>query len=278
MSSRPVVLVTGVTGKTGSAVARALLARGHRVRGASRRLDRTRVPDDLRAQPGFELVAADLTTGAGLVEALAGVEAVHHAAPNLSADEVGMLVRLGEAMGRAGVRRVVYHSVMHPWAPTMPHHVRKAEAEAWLHTTDLDWTILQPAAYHQNLAGGARRGRLAVPYSLEARFTTVDLADVGEAVAEVVARDLVHATLELAGPETLTVQEMADRAAAALGHPVTAERVPPPEGDDRETRELRAMFDHYDRFGFTGSAFTLRALLGREPTTWAASTTTKDDR
>ncbi|MGA4670722.1 SDR family oxidoreductase [Propionibacteriaceae bacterium Y1923] len=266
------VLVLGVTGKTGAAVAHALLALGVPVRGTSRSgaaaLDR--VP------AGVEVVDLDPVTGAGLDEALAGVRAIHHSAPNLFADEVGMLERTVAAARRAGVSRVVFHSVMHPYAPNMPHHLRKAQAEHLLRTSGLDWTILQPAAYHQNLLGGLPEGRLAWPYSLDRTFSNVDLRDVAQASAEVLVHDgHVHATYELAGPEELDAHTMAAQAGEVLGIDVRAERSEPPTiaGDLRASAELLAMFAHYDAHGFVGSPRALTQLLGRRPTTWQQAVT-----
>ena len=258
MTGRRAVLVLGATGKTGAAVSRALLARGVPVRGTSR-------------QPGPGMVRVDLSTGEGLDEAMRGVRAVHHSAPNLSADEVPMLARTIAAARSAGVERIVLHSVMHPFVPAMPHHLRKAEAENLLRTSGLDWTILQPAAYHQNLLPGLRRGRISLPYSLEQRFSNVDLDDVAEATATVLLDEgHVHATYELAGPEELDAHAMVARASEVLGREVSAERVDPPvTGDLRSTSELLAMFAHYDAHGFVGSPTVLAHLLGRTPTTWS---------
>lgn len=261
------VLVMGVTGKTGAAVARALLERGIPVRGASRSGAGARVPD------GVTPVAVDLATGRGLHAALDGVRAVHHSAPNLSVDEVAMLRHVVDRAPGAGVRRLVLHSVMHPYAPDMPHHVRKAQAEHLLHTSGIDGVVLQPAAYHQNLLAAAYAGRLAVPYATDRPFTNVDLDDVAEAAAIALLDDTyAYGTFELAGPDRLTVEEMAAQAAEVLGRDVAAERGPAPDGGSfRERAELAAMFAHYDAYGFTGSAVPLTALLGRRPTTWAES-------
>lgn len=63
------VLVTGVTGSIGGALAPRLLAEGHHVRGFAR--DVTRVPAGVEAFPG------DATTGAGLFEALDGADVAY---------------------------------------------------------------------------------------------------------------------------------------------------------------------------------------------------------
>ena len=79
----------------------------------------------------------------------------------------------------------MFHSVLHPDDARMPHHLRKAEAETVLRAALGErLTVLRPAAYHQNLAGQAHAGMLRVPYSLDAPFTNVDLADVAEVAAD----------------------------------------------------------------------------------------------
>lgn len=69
--SRPIILVTGATGKTGAAVVRELLARGHRVRALVR-------TDDARAQAlrrlGAEPAVADLYDPLDLSKAMRGVQ------------------------------------------------------------------------------------------------------------------------------------------------------------------------------------------------------------
>lgn len=68
------VLVTGVSGQVGAAVARALVARGDAVRGLVR--DPARAP----ALPGMSLCAGDLSQPEALAAAVQGVEAVVHCA------------------------------------------------------------------------------------------------------------------------------------------------------------------------------------------------------
>ena len=268
------VLVLGVTGKTGAAVAHALLARGIAVRGTTRQPAGGRGLG--RAPMGVELVQVDAATGAGLDDAVAGVGAIHHSAPNLSVDEVPMLARTIAAAHRAGVGRVVFHSVMHPYVPTMAHHLRKAQAEHLLRTSGLGWTILQPAAYFQNLLGSVLAGHLSLPYSLDRTFTNVDLRDVAEASATVLLDEAhLHATYELAGPDELDAHTMAAQARVVLGFPVAAARTTAPATNDPATKdpastsELRAMFDYYDAHGFVGSPHVLAMLLGRRPTWWS---------
>jgi uncharacterized protein YbjT (DUF2867 family) len=160
----------------------------------------------------------------------------------------------------------------------MPHHLRKAEAEDVVRAGRARWTILRPAAYLQNLVPAALAGELSVPYSLDSPFTNVDLGDVAEVAATVLAEEGHEGRdYDLAGPETLSVREMAAQASEVLGRSVAAREIPRAEWEqgpgatlaDTGRRDLLAMFTAYDRAGLVGSSAWLWALLGRGPTTWA---------
>ncbi|MGW5242004.1 NmrA family NAD(P)-binding protein [Monashia sp. NPDC004114] len=206
-----------------------------------------------------------------------GVGAVYHLAPNVHPDEVVIASRVVESACAAGVSRFAFHSVLHPHDTSMPHHLRKAEAERAVRARLGAATVLRPAAYHQNLVEAALRGRLEVPYSVDTRFTNVDLDDIAE-VAALVLSDQRHAgaTYDLAGPEALSVRELAGTASATLGRPVDATTqaigdwlAGPGAGLPRQARDdLAAMFRAYDRDGLVGDSTTLADLLGRPPHTW----------
>jgi uncharacterized protein YbjT (DUF2867 family) len=225
-----------------------------------------------------EVVQVDLETGAGLEEAMPGVDAVYHLAPNVHPDEVGIARRVADFAAGADVSRFVFHSVLHPDDHRMPHHVRKGESEQVIRARLPATTVLRPAAYHQNLLGPALEGQLSVPYSLDVPFTNVDLDDVAQVAARVLTEDGHDgATYDLAGAESLTVQDLARIAGEVLRRPVTAERIPLQEWlagpgaelDPDRRATLVAMFEAYDRDGFADESDDLERLLGHPPATWA---------
>ncbi len=143
---RPVILVIGAAGKTGRAVTNAVLRLGIPVRAAVR-------PGSTNRPVGSPLVSrveVDLETGDGLEAALRGVRGVYHLAPDVHPHEVDIARRVAEVAALAGTVRFAFHSVLHPEDASMPHHLRKGEAEAVVCSLHPTATVLRPAAYHQN--------------------------------------------------------------------------------------------------------------------------------
>ena len=110
------VLVTGATGFVGSAVARALIARGESVRALARAGSDRRNLADLK----IEIAEGDLTDRASLERAARGCEALYHVAadyrlwvpnpPEIYRANVDGSRALMEAAASAGVKRIVYTS------------------------------------------------------------------------------------------------------------------------------------------------------------------------
>lgn len=271
-SSAPVAVV-GAAGKTGRAVLRALRQRGHRVRALVRRPEQAA---GLRDEGADEVAVVDLVSGAGLHEAFDGAAAVYHLAPNTHPAEVAIARHVLAAARATGLPHLTFHSVLHPDDASMPHHLLKGEVERLLRSSGLSWTVLRPAAYTQNLLAGVAQGELVVPYRLDAPFTLVDLDDVAVAAAMTLT-DPVHsgATYDLAGPEVVTVADVAQTAEDHIGRPVGARRIAVADwrrdhGSDLDPwalETLTRMFTAYDREGLVGDGSALAALLGRRPTT-----------
>lgn len=269
-------LVLGASGKTGQAVTAALVAREVAVRAAIR--PGSSRGEVCRAVGADEVAEVDLATGAGLEAAMAGVDLVYHLAPNVDPREVPMAVAVARAAADAGVRRLAFHSVLHPDDATMPHHRRKHLAEQEVRAILPGATVIRPAAYQDNLVPAALAGRITAPYSVDAPFTNVALADVAEAAATVLTgAGHEGRAYDLVGPELLSVREMAKIATEVLRRVVTVTEISvadwvdgPGAGLSAQARdELVAMFESYHREGLVGRSPDLERLLGRPATTWA---------
>lgn len=273
------ILVTGAGGKTGRAVVRALVARGETVRALVRQHGQA---EDLRRLGAGDVATSDILSATGLVRAMEGARAVYLIAPNTHPEET----RIGEvalaAARSAGVERLVYHSVLHPQTRQMPHHWQKLAVEEQLFESGLDFTVLQPAPYMQNVLAYwdtiAAEGEYVVPYGEAAALSLVDLRDVAEVAARVLTGNAHNGAIyELAGPEALSPAQIAHRLGETLDRPVRAETQPIPEWVDQArgrgleeyaVSALSKMFDYYDRHGLRGNPRVLTWLLGRQPTTF----------
>jgi len=211
------------------------------------------------------------------------VSAVYFICPNVNPNELEYANIAIKAAKTAGVSRFVYHSVLHPQVEAMPHHWLKMRVEEALFESGLPFTILQPAAYMQNVLGSWRtiveEGVYRVPYSTESRFSLVDLEDVAQAAVSVLLNPgHEFAIYELAGPEALSQSDIAEIIAEELKRPVVVERI----SIERWRRQAEAnglgryqidalikMFRYYDEYGFQGNSIILGWLLKRPPTTFS---------
>jgi NAD(P)H dehydrogenase (quinone) len=213
-----------------------------------------------------------------------GASAIYHICPNVSPHEIAFGKAMIDAATRAGVRRFVYHSVLHPQIEAMPHHWDKMRVEEMLFSSKLDVTILQPTAYMQNSLAESDRmvsdGIYRVPYPVETRLSLVDLDDVAQAAAMVLTGDgHIGATYELAGTTPMSQIEIAETFGRILQRDVRAEAEPIEAWRDRarsaamdnhQRETLVKMFEAYARDGLKGNPNALGWLLGRPPTSLAA--------
>ena len=184
-----------------------------------------------------------------------------------------------DAARAAGVRKFVYSGVIHPSISAMTNHAAaKLPVEEALYSSELDFTVLQPARFMQNFERSwkdiAEHDRLAQPYSLAVKMCSVDYRDVAEVAAlAMTGGELSYGTFELSAPGMLDSYETAAILSEVLGRPITAVQIPLdefaaqlPEGPFRDG--MTRMMAHYDRHGLPGgSALVLRAILRREPRT-----------
>jgi NAD(P)H dehydrogenase (quinone) len=271
------ILVTGAAGKTGRAVAKALAAKNAKVRAFIRNAAHT---DALLTLGAAEVSVGNFDDAGALAKAAAGVRAIYHICPNVSRDEVAYARAVAAAAQMQGVKRFVYHSVLHPQIEAMPHHWQKMRSEEMLFAQGFELTMLQPTAYMQNILGAWRAvladGVLRSPYPVETRLSLVDLDDVAEAAALVLTQPHhAGATYELVGTAPLSQSEVAVAIGATLHRQVRAEAEPVAAWEQRaaaasmgayQRTTLAAMFRYYAEHGLIGNSSALRWLLGRPPT------------
>ncbi len=205
-----------------------LVAAGHDVRAASRT---ARAPAG-----GVRWVVADLTTGKGVAAAVAGADVIVHLASAPYKGRYTLRVELDgtstllAAAREAGVRHLIYTSIVGadrvPWG----YFRTKVRAERLVRDGGVPWTIVRATQFHefvdQALAGMARLGLVVVDPGIPAQ--PVDVRDLAGHLVALAARGPGGAIEEYGGPGTLTM-EAAARAwlrARRLRRPVLRVRVP----------------------------------------------------
>jgi NADH dehydrogenase len=247
MGTNPqVVAVAGGTGFVGGAIARELASRGHRVVVLTRRGPRpSRAGTSDGAAPTvaaaqFEYRRADVTKPESLAEALAGVDAlfISLAFRNspVEAPRRGQTFEKVDAAGTealaaaakaAGVKRLVYISGAGA-APDAPRHWFRAKwrAEEAIRGSGITYTILRPSWIYGpgdkslNRFLGMSRWLPFVPQIGNGRqlIAPVFVADIGALAADVLETPAAdNATLEVGGPETLSMDEIIRTALRTMG-------------------------------------------------------------
>ena len=225
------ILVTGATGTVGRALLPQLLERDEEVKVLvrdPRRLGRLRV--EVRLTLGD---LAELTDPRILRQALRGVKTVVHLAaairdqPPATVQEINGLAtaRLLRAAESAGVERFVFFSALNATQFQRTRFFRsKALAEEAVEKSPLDSVIFAPSIVYDRddpWVTIQRRFALlpAVPISGsgDSAFQPIWAHDVAACTVEALARNGGPARYELAGPETLTYDEIARLIARASG-------------------------------------------------------------
>lgn len=272
------ILVTGSTGTVGTEVTRHLAAAGEQVRALTRSPETAAFPD------GVLPVAGELTDVDAMRSALDGVSGLFLLSAVSSDELTGTLLTLDLAR-RAGVRDLVYLSVIHADRyPAPPHFAAKAAAERVIEDLDFPATILRPGYYMQNDMWEKDRilgeGVYAMPVGNKS-VLAVDTRDLAEIAARELLRrqqgpdSLPRRTLDVTAPETLTGTSIAEIWAETVGRSVTY------GGDDLNTLEtdlrnvmpgwmaydMCLMMRSFQTHGMTaapGDDTHLQELLGRE--------------
>ena len=194
------VLVVGATGTLGRQIARQALDAGHQVRC----MVRTPRKASFLQEWGCELTRGDLLEPASLDYALEGVDAVIDAATSRPDDPRSVYqtdwdgkLNLFRACESAGVKRFIFMSLLaaekHRQVPLMDI---KHCSEKLLEGSDLDYTILQGAAFMQGVIG-----QFAIPV-LEGQ--TVWVSGSPTAIAYMNTQDVARfAVAALQRPETV---------------------------------------------------------------------------
>lgn len=271
------ILVTGATGTVGRHVVQQLVQRGADVRALVRDPSKARLPESVALAQG-ELLDIDAVRGA-----LAGISTLF-LLNAVTPDEVTQALLVLNLAREAGVKRVVYLSVIHSdLYSNVPHFAGKLAVERMLEQLGFEATVLRPAYFIDNDLSikdvVLQHGVYPMPIGGKG-LAMIDTRDIGEIAAlellrrERAAGPLPFTRINLVGPDTLTGAGVAAIWSQVLGRPIVY------GGDDTAAFErnlrhvmptwmaldMRLMSERFLSDGMlpeAGDVARLTALLGR---------------
>lgn len=211
-------LVTGGTGHLGRDIVDRMVQAGRQVRLFARS------PGD---RSGVEWAAGDLATGAGLREALRGVDTVVNAATHSpiarrggirpidffsspSTVDVEGTERLLSLSGEAGVRHFLHVSIVGLDDATLPYGRNKLAGERLVRASALPWSVVRAMPFYylldKLLAGVSWLPVWPMPTT---RFNPVDTSDVAAYVVDCAFDGQRGERTEIGGPEDLELVALA---------------------------------------------------------------------
>lgn len=197
----------GANGTLGRAVVERAVTRGHEIvavtRGAPKRAF-------LRAIHR----SADVITGEGISDALAGAEVVVNAV-NTQRGAKALLVdgtrRLLEAAEQAGVRHYVAISIVGIDQVPMKYYAVKLEEESVIEVAKIGWSLVRATQFHDLVdtmfSRASRFGMVLAPP--RAKLQPIEVTEVASTLVEAAEAGPNKRLPDLGGPEILLVRELA---------------------------------------------------------------------
>jgi uncharacterized protein YbjT (DUF2867 family) len=275
------LLVVGGTGLAGRAITAEAVARGHEVVVAARR-----VPDDDAPAyvDGAAYVTADIVTGAGLEEAVDGVDvlidasnAVGRAASHVFAHGSRNLLHTA---ARYGVGQAVLLSIAGIDGSRYPYYRAKLAQERTYLDSPLEVRIVRATQFHDFVTAIFERGRRfgTVTTPSGTRIQPIDVTDVARAVVDAAEGAGEPGSIRtIGGPRIESARALAQKWKDATGtrRPILAVRLAGPLGT--EWRAGRHLAPEHAVAGPDYAAWLSDAVEGTAPPAAAASARRRPD-
>jgi uncharacterized protein YbjT (DUF2867 family) len=214
-------VITGIGGQQQAAIAGAFVAAGWSVVGTSR-------------TPRAGVLAADIETGAGLVEAFRGADVAVLTVPQ--DHRPGAMERIARtvarAAGEADLRRLVLNAAgrIERGSPLAVFAALAAAADGVL-AGPVPAVVLEPTSYMDNLLApwslpGILAGTFAYPAPADAPLAWLSHRSLAAAAVAAATKDVAGRSIRIGGPEALTGRRVADVLAAHLDRTIVYAAIP----------------------------------------------------
>lgn len=253
------VLVTGVTGRQGMAVAEELLARNYSVRGMTRKP----ASDEAKAMAakGVVIVQGDYGDPESLLAAMQGVSKLFFYS-GFSPNELQEGRNVIAAAKTAGIDYIVYSSGAAAEPGVGVEGSVKAQVEEALIESGVEYTVLRPVAFMENFDKQQKRiAQLGIVDSRapDRQLHFIAIRDIARLAAEAFDHpdEWSGMAINIAG-DSMSVQEYVDTFSKVMGRSITYTRMPLEEYLASMPKPLRPLFRWYDEVGYTADVDALR--------------------
>lgn len=224
------------------------------------------------------VVACDLNNASDVESALKGAYGVFGLTDFWAAHSADIEIQQGkniiDASKKVGVKHLVFSSLedtvkVSKGARNVPHFVSKAKAEEHLHASNVPYTVVEPAAYYENMQFMVKPGKdgvleFTLPIPADSKFAQFAVEDTGLVVAKVLeSADAYRGKRIALVGDKLSPSEMAATLSKHFGKEVRFNSVPekvfatfPFPGAD----ELANMFNYFHEFGYFGEKVNSRDI------------------
>ncbi|MDW7651587.1 MAG: SDR family oxidoreductase [Bacillota bacterium] len=212
------VFITGMTGNVGSEVAHALYKMGYPFSAGVRNIRQAR--EIFGSQ--YEYVEFDFLNPSTYAGALAGSDKLFLIRPPALADFRRQIRPFLDFAVQAGVKRIVFLSLMGVERNPIPPHYR---IEKYIRSLQIPYTFLRPSFFMQNLHQAhcediKKRSNIYIPAG-RAKISFIDTRDIGEIGAKVFW-DPIHENqaYTLTGQDALNYEQVAEIFTSVLGRKI----------------------------------------------------------
>jgi len=211
------ILITGATGKSGSATANELFKLGVDYRALIRNPEKE---NELK-EMGADVVIGSVEDVESLRSAMTDVESVLILLPN-SEDQLNLEKQIVDISIESDIKNIVKVSSIEA-TPDATSPIPKAhlQSEDYIKASGLNWTMIKPNFYMQNLLSSAatikEQDKIFLPMG-DGKTGMIDTRDVGKVLAKVLSED-GHSSKNYAitGPEILSFHDVAEKFSNVLG-------------------------------------------------------------